>query len=288
MPHLKITNGQPEIYSIGQLRRDNPNTSFPKSPSAALLADWGVYPYTVQDQPTVDYLTQTLTPAALVQVNGTWTQGWEVSNLPANIQAGDLLLASVSSGSTRGGSTPYPEYPTFVEKYLDGFTGISFVQNFRQYSNSVPLYYSGVHARTIQYKIATSGDASSTISGFISRTTSQWVGVVIFVIRADVPVNSVVNYSFLNYGTTNTPVQRTINTTITTPISIPMFVLGSVDALSTVTTNPALSISQTASPQYHGYNYSGLWISSSNNSYIFSANDTGQFNTATFGSIDIT
>jgi hypothetical protein len=47
MPHLKITNGQPETYSIGQLRRDNPNTSFPKVPSDALLADWGVYPYAV-------------------------------------------------------------------------------------------------------------------------------------------------------------------------------------------------------------------------------------------------
>ena len=83
MPHLKITNGQPETYSIGQLRRDNPNTSFPKSPSDALLADWSVYPYTVQDQQTVDYMTQTLTQTALAQVNGAWTQGWEVSNLPA-------------------------------------------------------------------------------------------------------------------------------------------------------------------------------------------------------------
>ena len=81
MPHLKITNGQPEIYSIGQLRRDNPNTSFPKVPSDALLAYWGVYPYTVQDQPTVDYMTQTLTPTALTEVDGAWTQGWEVSNL---------------------------------------------------------------------------------------------------------------------------------------------------------------------------------------------------------------
>ena len=81
MPHLKITNGQPEIYSIGQLRRDNPNTSFPKVPSDALLADWGVYPYTVQDQPTVDYMTQTLKPTSLTEVDGAWTQGWEVSNM---------------------------------------------------------------------------------------------------------------------------------------------------------------------------------------------------------------
>ena len=82
MPHLKITNGQPEIYSIGQLRRDNPNTSFPKSPSDALLADWGVYPYTMQDRPDYDQFTQTIKQTALAEVNGAWTQGWEVSNLP--------------------------------------------------------------------------------------------------------------------------------------------------------------------------------------------------------------
>jgi len=81
--HIKLTNGQPETYSIGQLRRDNPNTSFPKSPSDALLADWGVYPYTVDDQPAFDYMIQTLTQTALAEVNGAWTQGWEVSNLPA-------------------------------------------------------------------------------------------------------------------------------------------------------------------------------------------------------------
>ena len=81
MPHLKITNGQHETYSIGQLRRDNPNTSFPKSPSDALLADWDIYPYTVQDQPTVDYMIQTLTHTALAEVDGAWTQGWGVSNM---------------------------------------------------------------------------------------------------------------------------------------------------------------------------------------------------------------
>jgi hypothetical protein len=80
--HLKITNGQPETYSIGQLRRDNPNTSFPKSPSDALLAGWGVYPYTVDDQPAFDYLTQNVQRLDITQVNGAWVQGWEVSNLP--------------------------------------------------------------------------------------------------------------------------------------------------------------------------------------------------------------
>jgi len=110
MPYLKITNGHPEIYSIGQLRRDNPNTSFPKLPSNALLAGWKVCPYTVQDRPTVDYMTHTLTATSLADVDGTWVQGWEVSNLPVedvgrNIRSQrDTLLAETDWRALTDGS----------------------------------------------------------------------------------------------------------------------------------------------------------------------------------------
>jgi len=82
MQYLRITNTQPEPYSAEQLRQDNPNTSFPKAPSDALLAEWGVYPYTMQAQPTYDYLTQSLVLKPLVEIEGSWTQGWAISNLP--------------------------------------------------------------------------------------------------------------------------------------------------------------------------------------------------------------
>ena len=39
-------------YSIGDLRRDNPNTSFPKNPSNEVLADWDVYPVVLGPIPT--------------------------------------------------------------------------------------------------------------------------------------------------------------------------------------------------------------------------------------------
>jgi hypothetical protein len=124
MPHLKITNGQPENYSIGQLRRDNPDTSFPKVPSDALLADWGVYPYTVQDQPTVDYLTQTLTPAALTQVDGAWTQGWVVSNLSAedagrNIRSHRDKFLQQSDWMALSDNTMTPEWASYRQSLRD-------------------------------------------------------------------------------------------------------------------------------------------------------------------------
>ena len=124
MPHLKITNGQPEIYSIGQLRRDNPNTSFPKRPSDELLADWSVYPYTVQDQPTVEYMTQTLTQTALTQVNGAWTQGWEVSNLPAedagrNIRNQRDNLLQQTDWMALSDNTMTPEWSSYRQALRD-------------------------------------------------------------------------------------------------------------------------------------------------------------------------
>ena len=124
MPHLKITNGQPEIYSIGQLRRDNPNTSFPKRPSDELLADWSVYPYTVQDQPTVDYMTQTLTQTALAQVNGAWTQGWDVSNMSVedagrNIRNQRDNLLSKTDWMALSDNTMTPEWSSYRQALRD-------------------------------------------------------------------------------------------------------------------------------------------------------------------------
>jgi len=80
--HIKLTNGTPEIYSIGQLRRDNPQTSFPKHPSDELLAKWNVYPYVQQDQPAYDRLTEKLSEGPIEQIDGVWTKTWTVEQLP--------------------------------------------------------------------------------------------------------------------------------------------------------------------------------------------------------------
>lgn len=79
MSYVKITNGQPENYSIGQLRRDNPNTSFPKRLSDELLASWDVFPLTLTPRPDVDY-TKNVTEGAAVLTDGAWKQVWDVTD----------------------------------------------------------------------------------------------------------------------------------------------------------------------------------------------------------------
>jgi hypothetical protein len=76
--HIKLTNGTPETYSIGQLRRDNPQVSFPKNPTDELLAEYDVYPVT-PTQPPEHTETEVVEDAGYLQLaDGTWQQAWRV------------------------------------------------------------------------------------------------------------------------------------------------------------------------------------------------------------------
>ena len=70
---IKLTNGTPAKYSLGQLRRDNPNTSFPKLIPDGLLASYDVYPYTRPAVPEYDSLTHEITDGSFEQVSGEWS-----------------------------------------------------------------------------------------------------------------------------------------------------------------------------------------------------------------------
>ena len=81
---VKISNGNPEKYTLGELRRDNPNTSFPKRIPDEMLAEWGVYPVTLEDKPSYTERTQTVTKDAAPTGSGSsWTIGWTVSDKTA-------------------------------------------------------------------------------------------------------------------------------------------------------------------------------------------------------------
>ena len=70
-------------YSIGNLRRDNPNVSFPRNPSEELLADWNVFPVVSQTPPEHDPITQNLSQGTPTLVDGQWLQTWEITEASA-------------------------------------------------------------------------------------------------------------------------------------------------------------------------------------------------------------
>jgi len=86
MAYVKTTNGTVDTYpySVGKLRRDNPNTSFPKRVPDAMLAEWGVYTVVYTDMPSIDDRTQKVEQEATPSlVAGAWTVGWTTSDKTA-------------------------------------------------------------------------------------------------------------------------------------------------------------------------------------------------------------
>ena len=97
---IKTSNGQLEQfpYTLGDLRRDNPQTSFPKKIGDAILASYGIYHVIPETEPDHDDLVQVLTRDAEPHNNetaidedsgetyktGRWMIGYTVKNKPQN------------------------------------------------------------------------------------------------------------------------------------------------------------------------------------------------------------
>ena len=89
--YVKLTNGQPDQfpYSVGQFRRDNPQTSFPKQIPNSILQSYEVYEVIELDKPAYDPLVQTLVRGTPVYKN----DKWEVSFTTANKSEADAEAA---------------------------------------------------------------------------------------------------------------------------------------------------------------------------------------------------
>ena len=120
--HVKITNGSVDTYpySVGQLRRDNPNTSFPKRIPDELLSSYGVEPVVVADMPSIDARTQKVEQeVAPSLVDGAWTLGWTTSSKTAEeTQAWDDSIASFNR-SKRDGLLAETDYFALTDVTMD-------------------------------------------------------------------------------------------------------------------------------------------------------------------------
>jgi hypothetical protein len=90
--YIKLNNGVPQPYSIAQLKRDNPNTSFPAVLTDASLKQRGIYKVTILPTPGYDNLTQYLKESDVYEVDGRWQRHYIVATLP-EAQATDNVKA---------------------------------------------------------------------------------------------------------------------------------------------------------------------------------------------------
>ena len=98
--YVKVTNGSVDQYpyTVAQLRRDNPNTSFPKRIPQATLEAFGVYSVSVGAEPSYDDRTQKIAMASTPTLSGgSWSIGWTVESKTADeVQAHDDAAAGAN------------------------------------------------------------------------------------------------------------------------------------------------------------------------------------------------
>ena len=106
--HLKLTNGQPNQfpYSVGQLRRDNPQTSFPKVIPVEIMRRHGMFPVEELARPAFDPLVQTLVRDAMPNK--------EVIRLKTEEDATDPVTGEVDQAQVG--------QPIYGNKWLIGYT----------------------------------------------------------------------------------------------------------------------------------------------------------------------
>lgn len=81
--------------SYNDIRNDCSGTSFPAVMTDDLIAPFGYLPVTMV-APVFDPATQSVAPAAPIQVNGVWTQQWTVTNLSATAIAANTAAANAA------------------------------------------------------------------------------------------------------------------------------------------------------------------------------------------------
>ena len=82
--YIKLNNNEIEKYPYyaNDLRKDNPQTSFPSEIPLSIFAEYGVYEVVQTDAPSITY-KQNLSEGIPVNEVGVWKQTWVVTDKPA-------------------------------------------------------------------------------------------------------------------------------------------------------------------------------------------------------------
>lgn len=84
MSYVKTTNGTPSAYPFNddQLKKAHPSTSFPRTLTNEIRAEYGVYPVQVASPPMVDGSLYSVEQRSMPElVDGTWTTVWDTVEL---------------------------------------------------------------------------------------------------------------------------------------------------------------------------------------------------------------
>jgi hypothetical protein len=123
---VKLTaSGQPSQYpyTLGNLRRDNSQTSFPKNISNELLAEYNVYPVQTTSAPDFDSKTHNV-KQSVEYIDEVWRQVWLVVQIDEqaasnNVRAYRNKLISDTDWMALTDNTMTPEWATYRQELRD-------------------------------------------------------------------------------------------------------------------------------------------------------------------------
>ena len=108
--YIKLNNGNAENYTIGQLRKDNPQTSFPSNIPDSLLAEYGVFKVEYTPRPEVGF-GKNVTEGQPELVDGAWKQVWAVTDATTEEHLSRVLEAR---------SKEYPPMSDYIDGIVKG------------------------------------------------------------------------------------------------------------------------------------------------------------------------
>jgi hypothetical protein len=81
--HIKLVDGAARPYSISQLRRDNPQVSFPADAPVEVLSAYGVFPARVTEAPKPGERQVVESAGYLQSADGAWATAWRLRDMTA-------------------------------------------------------------------------------------------------------------------------------------------------------------------------------------------------------------
>jgi hypothetical protein len=141
---VKITNGNVDTYpyNVGQLRRDNPNTSFPKRIPDEMLESYGIMPVAYTDMPSIDERTQSVeqesTPSL---VDGAWTIGWTTSSKTVEEIAEYDADAAANVRAERDGLLAQSDWTQVADAPVDSTAWATYRQALRDVTDQASFPY---------------------------------------------------------------------------------------------------------------------------------------------------
>lgn len=132
--YVKLTNGTVDTYpyNVGQLRRDNPNTSFPKKIPDDMLESYGIHVVHPVPQPSHTDRTQWLRQNDMPHMEaGKWFIGWSVVDKTAEeVQQYDANVAA-SNRSTRDALLASSDWTQVADAPVDATAWATYRQALR-------------------------------------------------------------------------------------------------------------------------------------------------------------